>query len=251
MGLLAQAGDAVGLSLLADSAVVDMRDDIDVALRASGPKARARGCPCGCGDSELLELARGGDDTALSCLLERYRGLARAKAGSYFLIGGDRDDVVQEGMIGVYKAIRDFDDSKGASFRTFAELCVTRQIISAVKAASRQKHEPLSRSLSLDQPLSGDDDSGSTLSDLLPAGQSADPAAAVVSADEIRALQRHFDEVLTDLEAQVLRHHMDGKSYTEIAAMLQRHAKSIDNTLQRIKRKVQGHVDARSGEEHL
>lgn len=176
-------------------------------------------------------------------LLDNYRVLARSKARSYFLVGSDRDDVVQEGMIGLYKAIRDFEPDRGASFRTFAELCVTRQIVTAVKGATRLKHAPLSSSVSLDKPIG--DEEGSCLGDLVPALASSDPATTVVSAEELRALQRHFDEVLSDLETQVLRHHVEGKSYDQIAAMLQRHVKSVDNALQRIKRKLQNHLDER------
>lgn len=239
------AGEALARELLAAAPVVDLREQIEPQLRAEGDPATASGCPCGCGDVELLERARANDEVALTALLERYRALARGKARSYFLLGADREDVVQEGMIGVYKAIRDYDERHGASFRTFAELCVTRQIVSAVKAATRLKHRPLSQSLSLDVPLGPSEDGGSTLADLLPALGSSDPAHAAISADELRALQRHFDEVLSDLELQVLRHHIEGKSYQQIAAMLQRHTKSIDNALQRIRQKTQGHLDSR------
>ena len=240
-----QAGAAVGAELV-DDPPTDLRDDIDPELRAPGPwtsTVAAPGCPCGCGETELVLRARAGDDAAIAELMDRYRVLARSKARSYFVVGGDRDDVVQEGMIGLYKAVRDFDPTGGASFRTFAEMCVTRQVISAVKAASRHKHGPLSTSVSLDAPVDPDSDAAS-LADVLPAASSADPAEAVVSADEVRALQQHFEEVLTDLEQQVLRHHVEGRSYDEIASMLQRHVKSIDNALQRIKRKVGDHLEA-------
>lgn len=242
-----KAGEAVARDMLCDATEVELREQIPEPLRAGGPSsapAGSPGCPCGCGDSELLLRARSGDDGAMSELIGRYRKLARSKARSYFLVGADREDVVQEGMIGIYKAIRDYDESLGVPFRGFAEICVTRQVISAVKAATRLKHTPLSQAVSLDKPV-GADEEGSTLRDLLPAANSADPASAAVSADQIRALQRHFDEALSDLEQQVLRHHIEGKSYDEIAAMLQRHAKSVDNALQRIKRKLQGHLDER------
>ena len=241
-----QAGAEAAADLVDDAVVVDLRGSIAEPLRAGGAAAApapAPGCPCGCGETELILRARAGDDAAVHELLDRYRVLARTKARSYFLVGSDRDDVVQEGMIGLYKAIRDFQPDKGASFRTFAELCVTRQIVTAVKASTRLKHAPLSTSVSLDRPV-GDEDAGS-LGDLLPACSSNDPASAVVSADQLRALQLHFDEVLSDLEQQVLRHHVEGKSYDEIAAMLQRHVKSVDNALQRIKRKLQAHLDQR------
>ncbi len=244
--LVEQAGADVAVDLLEREPVVDLRDDVPESLRADGPTAAptpASGCPCGCGETELIMKARGGDDAAVHELLDRYRVLARTKARSYFLVGSDRDDVVQEGMIGLYKAIRDFHPDRGASFRTFAELCVTRQIVSAVKSSNRMKHAPLSRSVSLDSPVG--DDHGGSLGDLVPALASTDPAYAVVSAEQLRALQRHFDEVLSDLEAQVLRHHVEGKSYEQIAAMLQRHVKSVDNALQRIKKKLQTHLDER------
>ena len=242
-----EAGAEAAADLVADADVIDLRESLEEPLRASGGTAGpapAPGCPCGCGETELILRARSGDDAAVNELLDRYRVLARSKARSYFLVGSDRDDVVQEGMIGLYKAIRDFQPDKGASFRTFAELCVTRQIVSAVKGANRMKHAPLSSSVSLDSPIGSDDDSAS-LADLLPAEWSTDPARVAVSADELRALQKHFDEVLSDLEAQVLRHHVEGKSYDQIAAMLQRHVKSVDNALQRIKKKLQVHLDER------
>lgn len=242
-----QAGADVAADLLVDADVVDLRDSISEALRAVGGTAGpapAPGCPCGCGETELILQARSGDDAAVHELLDRYRVLARSKARSYFLVGSDRDDVVQEGMIGLYKAIRDFQPDKGASFRTFAELCVTRQIVSAVKSANRMKHAPLSTSVSLDKPV-GTEDEGPRLGDLVPACASTDPATAAVSAEQLRALQLHFDEVLSDLETQVLRHHVEGKSYEQIAAMLQRHVKSVDNALQRIKKKLQTHLDER------
>ena len=240
-----EAGARVAHDLVQDAQVVDLRDDVPEQVRAAHAcTVDAVGCPCGCGETELIVRARRGDDAAVHELLDRYRVLARTKARSYFLVGSDRDDVVQEGMIGLYKAIRDFEPDRGASFRTFAELCVTRQIVTAVKGATRMKHAPLSTSISLDRPV-GDADGGDSLADLFPALASADPATAVVSAEELRALQRHFDEVLSDLEAQVLRHHVEGKSYEEIAAMLQRHVKSVDNALQRIKKKLQSHLDAR------
>jgi RNA polymerase sporulation-specific sigma factor len=244
-----EAGELAAGELVLDAPLIDLRDALDPELQAAGATAGpapAPGCPCGCGETELLLRARAGDDEAVAELLDRYRALARTKARSYFLVGSDRDDVVQEAMIGLYKAIRDFEPDRGASFRTFAELCVTRQVVTAVKGANRLKHAPLSTSVSLDKPM-GDGES-TCLADLVPALTESDPCAAVVSADELRALQQHFDEVLSDLEAQVLRHHMEGKSYDQIAAMLQRHVKSVDNALQRIKRKLQTHLEAREAD---
>ena len=242
---LEDAGAEVATALL-DGESVDLQDEVPPPLRAhTDHGCEAPGCPCGCGETELILRARAGDDAAVHELLDRYRVLARSKARSYFLVGSDRDDVVQEGMIGLYKAIRDYQPDKGASFRTFAELCVTRQIVTAVKSSTRMKHAPLSQSVSLDKPVEGEE--GGQLADLVPALESSDPAHTVVSAEQLRALQRHFDEVLSDLEAQVLRHHVEGKTYEQIAGMLQRHVKSVDNALQRIKKKLQTHLDTRDG----
>jgi len=195
-------------------------------------------------DEELVGLARQGDDGALSRLLQKYRGFARVKARSYFLVGADREDIVQEGMIGLYKAVRDFNPDLQTSFHAFAELCITRQIITAIKTATRQKHGPLNNYVSLSRPVVADDDGERCLGDVLPAG-SCDPADLVISAERIRALQLHVDAALSDLEAEVLRLYVDGKSYQEIAEVLQRHVKSIDNALQRIKRKLDTHLKAR------
>ncbi|MBK5308350.1 MAG: RNA polymerase sporulation sigma factor SigH [Frankiaceae bacterium] len=190
--------------------------------------------------------ARSGDDTALCDLLNKYRAFARVKARSYFLVGADREDIVQEGMIGLYKAIRDFNPDMQSSFRAFAELCVTRQIITAIKTATRQKHGPLNNYVSFERPVGGDDDGERVLGDVLPGRAISDPADLVISAERIRALQAHFDEVLSDLETEVLRLYVEGKSYQEIAERLQRHVKSIDNALQRIKRKLEGHLRERT-----
>jgi RNA polymerase sporulation-specific sigma factor len=197
------------------------------------------------GDEDFVRAARDGDDRALAALLDKYRGFARSKARSYFLVGADREDIVQEGMIGLYKAIRDYNPDMQSTFRAFAELCITRQIITAIKTATRQKHGPLNSYVSFSRPVAGDEDGDRTLSDVLPMTQICDPADLVISAERIRALQQHFDDVLSDLEAEVLRLYVDGKSYLEIADVLDRHVKSIDNALQRIKRKLDGHLRAR------
>ncbi len=196
-------------------------------------------------DNELVQAARTGDDGALAELLTKYRAFARVKARSYFLVGADREDIVQEGMIGLYKAIRDFNPDMQSSFRAFAELCVTRQIITAIKTATRQKHGPLNNYVSFSRPVGSDDDGERVLGDVIPTVAISDPADLVISAERIRALQAHFDEVLSDLETEVLRLYVEGKSYQEIAERLQRHVKSIDNALQRIKRKLEGHLQAR------
>jgi RNA polymerase sporulation-specific sigma factor len=196
-------------------------------------------------DEELIGRARSGDDRAIETLLLRYRHYARAKARSYFLAGADREDIVQEGMIGLYKAIRDFQPDKETAFRSFAELCITRQIISAIKSATRRKHMPLNSYVSLNQgPRSGEADAP-PLEQALSTTAPSDPADLVISAEEISSLRASMIELLSGLESEVLRLYMDGKSYGEIATTLGRHVKSIDNALQRIKRKLEQHLEAR------
>ncbi|HEY5335882.1 MAG TPA: RNA polymerase sporulation sigma factor SigH [Mycobacteriales bacterium] len=196
-------------------------------------------------DAELVVRARDGDDLALAVLLTRYRGLARSKARPYFLAGGDRDDVVQEAMIGLYKAVRDFDPSRESAFPAFADLCVTRQVISAVKSANRHKHSPLNASVSLGRPVGGEGDDR-VLGDTLPAPVTEDPAELIISAEHIRGLQRHLDAVLSDLEIDVLRLFVEGRSYVEIAEHLHRQVKGIDNAIQRVKRKIDVHLRQRA-----
>ena len=191
-------------------------------------------------DEELVARTRGGDDRALVELLERYRGFARSKARSYFLVGGDRDDIVQEGMIGLYKAVRDYADGNGASFRSFAELCITRQILTAIKTATRQKHTPLNSYVSFDRPH--EDDPDRTVGETLAVELTADPLERLVEDDDLRTLQQAFDEVLSGLETEVLQLYVEGRSYQEIAERLGRRVKSIDNALQRIKRKLERHL---------
>lgn len=223
----------------AETLVVELDREVHgVAAREIGAADRT--------DEQLVLAARSGDDTALCTLLGKYRAFARVKARSYFLVGADREDIVQEGMIGLYKAVRDFNGERETSFRAFAELCVTRQIITAIKTATRQKHGPLNNYVSFSRPVGVDDDGERVLGDLLPTVAISDPADLVISAERIRALQAHFDEVLSDLETEVLRLYVEGKSYQEIAERLQRHVKSIDNALQRIKRKLEGHLRERA-----
>ena len=186
-----------------------------------------------------------GDDRARDQLIQRYTGFVRMKASSYFIAGGEGEDLIQEGLIGLCKAVRDFRADKETSFRSFAELCVTRQIITAIKTATRQKHGPLNNYVSFERPVGGDDDGERVLGDVIPTVAISDPADLVISAERIRALQQHFDAVLSDLETEVLRLYVEGKSYQEIAERLQRHVKSIDNALQRIKKKLEGHLRAR------
>jgi RNA polymerase sporulation-specific sigma factor len=196
-------------------------------------------------DEDLVERAQEGDDAALDVLLQRYRHYARAKARSYFLAGADKEDIVQEGMIGLFKAIRDFQANRNTAFRAFAELCITRQIITAIKTATRQKHIPLNSYVSLNKP-SASEDQDRPLSEALVGTSSGDPAELVISAEEISSIRESVGRLLSDLETEVLQLYMDGKSYQEIADMLGRHVKSIDNALQRIKRKLEHHIGGRA-----
>ena len=193
-------------------------------------------------DFQLVTSAKEGDDTALEFLIDKYKNFVRIKARSYYLIGADREDLIQEGMIGLYKAVRDFRHEKQTSFRAFAELCITRQMITAIKTATRQKHVPLNSYVSLNKPMYYEEESDRTLVDMLSGTEVTDPVELVISGEEIKSMRSSFGEILSDLEAQVLKLYIDGKSYQEIAEDLERHVKSIDNALQRVKRKVELHL---------
>lgn len=195
-----------------------------------------------CTDEEVVSLCRDGDSVAVEYLLNKYKNFVRSKARSYFLIGADHEDIVQEGMIGLYKAIRDFRPEKLSSFRAFAELCITRQIITAIKTATRQKHIPLNSYVSLNKPLY-DEDSDRTLLDVCAEGHSANPEELIISQEDLRGIHQRIDEVLSGLEQEVLAAYLDGKSYQEIADNLGRHVKSIDNALQRVKRKLEKYLE--------
>ena len=187
-------------------------------------------------DEAIVELAQSGDDDALTFLLDKYKNFVRSKARSYFLIGADHEDIVQEGMIGLFKAIRDFKSTRLTSFRAFAELCVKRQIITAIKTATRQKHFPLNSYVSLNKPLY-DEESERTLLDVIE-GRITNPEDLFISQEELEYIQKEIDTSLSPLEQQVLDAFLNGKSYQEIAEMLGRHVKSIDNALQRVKKKL-------------
>lgn len=189
-------------------------------------------------DEELVLYAHEGNIDALEHLINKYKNFVKAKARSYFLIGADREDIVQEGMIGLYKAIRDFRNDKLSSFRAFAELCITRQIITAIKTATRQKHIPLNSYISLNKPIY-DEDSDRTLLDILTAAKITDPEELIISREELLSIEAKIGEVLSGLELEVLMSYLQGKSYQEIACDLDRHVKSIDNALQRVKRKLE------------
>lgn len=195
-------------------------------------------------DEEIVHLAKDGDIKAQEFLINKYKNFVRAKARSYFLIGADREDIIQEGMIGLYKAIRDFKQDKLSSFRAFAELCITRQIITAIKTATRQKHIPLNSYISLNKPIY-DEESDRTLLDILSGARVSDPEELIISREELVNIESKIGEVLSGLEWEVLKSYLDGKSYQEIACDLDRHAKSIDNALQRVKRKLEKYLRAK------
>ena len=200
-------------------------------------------------DEELVERFQAGDAEALDALMERYRRFARSKARAYFLVGADADDVEQEGLIGLFKAARDYRPDREASFRAFAELCVTRQVITAIKTATRQKHQPLNQYVSISTTRPGDDGSERSADDVLEGHHSPDPADQVVARERMERLRSSMADMLSGLEVEVLSLYVEGRSYQEIGAQLQRHVKSIDNALQRIKRKLDTHLSNEAVEE--
>ncbi len=191
-------------------------------------------------DDELVARFQAGDTQALDVLLTRYRRFARSKVRNYFLVGADADDLEQEGLIGLYKAARDYRADREASFPVFAELCVKRQIITAIKAASRQKHQPLNAYVSISTPSSTADDAPDPADELLRDHAIADPAEVVVDDDRLRTVQSSIAQLLSSLEIEVLQLYVGGASYAEISTTLNRHTKAVDNAIQRIKRKVEG-----------
>ena len=188
-------------------------------------------------DEQVVVLAQETDSPALEYLLNKYKNFVRTKARSYFLIGADHEDIVQEGMIGLYKAIRDYKAEKLSSFRAFAELCVTRQIITAIKTATRQKHIPLNSYISLNKPIY-EEDSDRTLLDVITEEGMSNPEEMIIDREDLSVIEGKIGQMLSDLEKEVLVRYMEGKSYVEIAGEMHRHVKSIDNALQRIKRKL-------------
>jgi RNA polymerase sporulation-specific sigma factor len=193
-------------------------------------------------DEKVIEDARSGDNKALEYLINKYKGFVRAKARTYFLIGADREDIIQEGMIGLYKAIRDFRGDKFSSFRAFAELCITRQIITAIKTATRQKHIPLNSYISLNKPIY-EEESDRTLMDIISQESVSDPEEMIINREEFTVIELKMGEILSNLEWEVLSLYLQGKSYQEIADELDRHVKSIDNALQRVKRKLEKYLE--------
>ena len=193
-------------------------------------------------DEEVVKLCHNGDNLAEEYLLDKYKNFVRSKARSYFLIGADHEDIVQEGMIGLYKSIRDYRPEKLSSFRAFAELCITRQIITAIKTATRQKHIPLNSYISLNKPLY-DEESDRTLMDIIMEGRVSNPEEIIINREDLININDKIKEVLSGLEQDVLNAYLDGKSYQEIAESLGRHVKSIDNALQRVKRKLEKYLE--------
>lgn len=199
-------------------------------------------------DEEIVHMAQEEHDAeATDYIVHKYRNFVKAKARSYFLIGADKEDIIQEGMIGLYKATRDFRGDKQASFRAFADLCVTRQIITAIKTATRQKHIPLNSYVSLNKPIYTDE-SERTLMDVVSAAPVSDPEELIISRENFADIELRMNEVLSDLEWQVLTAYLEGKSYNEMSRELHRHVKSIDNALQRVKRKLERYLEMRDKE---
>ncbi|MBM7561778.1 RNA polymerase sporulation sigma factor SigH [Fusibacter tunisiensis] len=188
-------------------------------------------------DELIVELARSGDSKAQELLIQKYKNFVRSKARAYFLIGADKEDIVQEGMIGLFKAMRDYQPDKVASFKSFAELCIKRQIITAIKTATRQKHIPLNSYVSLNKPIF-DDESDRTLYDLMVNSKDQNPEHLMIKKEELGLIEEKMGEVLSDLEWKVLNAYLEGKSYQEISVEMNKHVKSIDNALQRVKKKL-------------
>jgi RNA polymerase sporulation-specific sigma factor len=197
-------------------------------------------------DHFLIALAKQGRKDAMDRIVKRYHGFVRLKASSYFLVGGDWDDLVQEGLVGLYKAVRDYRTDRESSFRNFAELCITRQIITAVKTSTRNKHAPLNEYVSFAQTPATAGDGEQTLEDVLPGPAVHDPAIQVISSEELHSLVGCLTSALSDLESSVLSLYLDGRSYEEVAGRLGCDTKTVDNALQRVKRKVAAHLQSRA-----
>jgi RNA polymerase sporulation-specific sigma factor len=198
-------------------------------------------------DRYLIALAKQGSADAMDRIVRRYYGFVRLKASSYFIAGGDSDDLIQEGLVGLYKAVRDYRYDRESSFRNFAELCITRQIITAVKTATRNKHTPLNQYVSFSSTAAGSSGDGDpTLDEILPGSPVHDPVNQVISSEELRSLVACLSTVLSDLESRVLALYLDGHSYEKVGEKLGCDCKTVDNALQRVKRKVGQHLAARA-----
>jgi RNA polymerase sporulation-specific sigma factor len=196
-------------------------------------------------DRVLVARARAGDAAAMDRIIEKYRGFVRLKASSYFLAGGESEDLIQEGLIGLFKAVRDYRVDREASFRSFTELCVTRQIITAIKTAARLKHAPLNTYVSFSHSRAGRSEQDVPLAEVLPGDPVCDPITQAISSEELRSLVGCLGQVLSELESQVLAMYLEGRSYEEIGELLDCNAKAVDNALQRVKRKVGAHLKSR------
>jgi RNA polymerase sporulation-specific sigma factor len=205
-----------------------------------------RGAPRETSEIPLILAARSGDERAMDAIIRRYEGFVRLKASSYFLAGGDANDLIQEGLVGLYKAVRDFRPEKEASFRSFAELCITRQIITAIKTATRFKHVPLNSYVSFSHTPAGQEaELECTLGDAIPGPSTEDPASCVISSEELRSLLGCLGSTLSRLESQVLTLYLEGRSYERIGQIVGCEPKTVDNALQRVKRKVLAHLASR------
>jgi RNA polymerase sporulation-specific sigma factor len=187
-------------------------------------------------ENDIISLAQKGDDMAMECIMKKYSTLVRSKARAYFLIGADKDDIMQEGMIGLYKAVKDYNQNKTSSFTSFADLCVTRQIITAIKMATRQKHMPLNSYVSLNKSLFEEEDK--TLFDLISKAEEGNPEDMIIGREHLEILQKKIDESLSKMESEVLKNYLKGKDYHEIAVEMGKELKAVDNALQRIKKKI-------------
>jgi RNA polymerase sporulation-specific sigma factor len=215
------------------------------ARRAAATASQQTNSPPELDDHYLVAQAKQGRPDAYDSIVRRYRGFVRLKASSYFLLGGESDDLVQEGLLGLYKAVRDYRTDRESSFRNFAELCITRQIITAVKTATRNKHTPLNQYVSFSHSPAAAEDSDSTLDEVLPGPTAADPVNQVIATEELGSLVSCLSSVLSDLESRVLSLYLDGYSYEVVAQRLDCDTKTVDNALQRVKRKVGTHLASR------
>lgn len=220
-----------------------------MGVRSSAARAHQANSQVELDDHYLVALAKEGKTDAYDAIIRRYRGFVRLKASSYFLLGGESDDLIQEGLLGLYKAIRDYRTDRESSFRNFAELCITRQIITAVKTATRNKHTPLNQYVSFSQTPAAAGDSETTLDEVLPGPSVHDPVNQVIATEELASLVACLSGVsgvLSDLESRVLSLYLDGHSYELIAEKLECDTKTVDNALQRVKRKVGSHLASRN-----
>lgn len=192
-------------------------------------------------DEDIVELANANNSHALEFIIYKYKNFVRSKVRTYFIVGADKDDIIQEGMIGLYKAIKDYDRKKLASFRSFAEICITRQIITAIKTATRQKHTPLNFYISLNKPVY--EESERTLEDVIPEEKNIDPMELFIGREDLDLIETKIEEVLSPLELEVLTSYLEGRTYQEISRNIKRDIKCIDNALQRVKRKLERYLN--------